>query len=144
MSDSLPSRQQWHLAGWTGGPFSLLTLRPILSFSLSGTFLNELRFQLADQFPGLHSISSKVALGWDPFQAAISRMISSLSSLELFSSCIFFSAFSFWPSFLSRKMKHSRIFPIFRMLCVFLPRTHKALPILPLFPLSGDLFRAKK
>ena len=90
------------------------------------------------------SISRKVALGWDAFHAFISRRISSLSSLKLFSSFIFPSAWSFLPSFPSRKMKLSPIFPVFRRLGGCLPPPHEAFPILPRFPLSGDLPRAKK
>src|SRR5947209_12866937 len=87
----------------------------------------------------LTSISRKVALAWDAFHACISRRISSLSSLKLFSFCIFSLLFPFCLLYPSKKMKPSPIFPVLPMLCVGLSSTHKAFPILPLFPLSGDL-----
>lgn len=63
MPDALATREQWDLAVWTSGPFSFLSLRPLISFSLEGTGLNKMGFQLADQFPGLDFYVEKRRLG---------------------------------------------------------------------------------
>src|SRR2546422_11578942 len=63
MPGPLASRQQWHPTGWAGWPFSFLSLGPVFCFTFQGTLLNEMGFQLADQFPGFHFYVEKRRLG---------------------------------------------------------------------------------
>src|SRR5947209_6066745 len=52
MPDPLASREQWYLTAWASGPFACLLLGPVCCFPFQGTLLNQMGFQLADQFPG--------------------------------------------------------------------------------------------
>jgi hypothetical protein len=63
MPGPLASPQQWHLTYWAAWPFSFLSLGAVFWFPFQGTLLNEMGFQLADQFPGFHFYFEKRRLG---------------------------------------------------------------------------------
>src|SRR5437763_16947382 len=101
MPDALASRQQGHLAGRTAWPFSFLSLRPIIFFSFYGTFLNEMRFQLADQFPSLHFYfqESRLGVGYVPrihfSQDFITELFEAVLVFHFFLCCFLCACLSF-------------------------------------------------
>jgi hypothetical protein len=120
MPYALASPEQGHLAVWTAWPFAFLSLGPLISFPLSGTFLNEMGFQLADQFAGPLFYLQKRRFG----MGCVPRIHFSDDFLtELFEVVLVwhnFSAFSFLLSFPSRKMRPSPIFAVFAHVWCFL------------------------
>jgi hypothetical protein len=96
-------------------------------------------FQLADQFARLLFDLQKrrLRMGYVPgihfCQDVIAELFEGVLVWHAFFACSLFSAF------LPRKRSHCSLFVVLRMLALFLPTTHKALPILPLFFLFAYL-----